>query len=72
MPRVDMIATGANIAALRKKNNISVRTLQTMMGLSSQTIFKWQRGECLPTVDNLVILADILNVTVNDILVITN
>lgn len=71
MPRIDMAATGANIAALRKKNNISVQELKTLMGLSTQTICKWQRGECLPTVDNLVILADILNVTVNDILVVT-
>ena len=71
MPRIDMAATGANIASLRKKNNISVQELKTLMGLSAQTICKWQRGECLPTVDNLVILADILNVTVNDILVVT-
>ena len=70
MPRVDMAATGANIAALRKKNNLSVRRLQELIGLTPQTIFKWQRGECLPTVDNLVILADLFNVTVNDILVV--
>ena len=71
MPRIDMIATGANIAALRKKNNLSVRTLQTKMGLSSQTIFKWQRGESLPSLDNLVILADLFGVTISDIVVTT-
>ena len=71
MPKIDMTATGANIAALRKKNNMTVRMLQEELGFNNpQAIFKWQRGESLPTVDNLVILADLFHVTLNDILVV--
>jgi transcriptional regulator with XRE-family HTH domain len=71
VPRIDMIDTGANILALRKKNNLTVKSLQAALGFNNpQSIFKWQRGDTLPSVDNLVILADLFNVTVNDILVI--
>ena len=40
------------------------------MGFNNpQAIYKWERGETLPTIDNLVILATNLNVRVDDILV---
>ena len=72
VPRIDMTGTGANIAAMRKNRNITVKALQEMLGFSTpQAIFKWQRGDSLPSLDNLVILADILGVTINDIIVTT-
>ena len=70
MPKIDMTATGANIAALRKKNNMTVRMLQEELGFNNpQAIFKWQRGESLPTVDNLVVLSNLLGVTVDEIII---
>ena len=68
IPTVNMVQTGANIVALRKANNITVKTLQDVLGFNTpQAIFKWQRGDTLPTLDNLVILAEIFGVTINDI-----
>ena len=50
---------------------ISVRELQVMLGFATpQAIYKWQRGETLPTVENLAALAYILGVAVEDILVV--
>ena len=71
MRTIDMTRTGANITALRKKNNMSVKMLEEIVGVSAQAIFKWQRGDALPTLDNLVILAYVFGVTLNDIIVIT-
>ena len=34
-----------------------------------QAIYKWQHGECLPTVDNLLALARLLRVPMEDLLV---
>ena len=40
------------------------------MGFTNpQAIYKWQNGCCLPSIDNLVILAAVLGTTVDDILV---
>lgn len=69
-PVIDLAATGRNIANLRKAAGVSVRDLQTVMGFTNpQAIYKWQNGCCLPSIDNLVILAAVLGTTVDDILV---
>ena len=71
-PVVNMQQTGLNIAALRKDKGLTVKELQMMMGFATpQAIYKWQQGVCLPTVDNLVALSSILNVTIEEILVVS-
>ena len=68
VPVVDMKLTGQNIASLRTQRGISVRDLQLMLGLTTpQSIYKWQRGETLPTIENLAALACILGVTIDAI-----
>ncbi len=70
VPVIDMTATGANIVRMRKSAGISVRQLQAVFGFSTpQAIYKWQRGQAMPTVDNLVVLAAVFGVTVDQILV---
>lgn len=69
VPVVDMKQTGQKIAALLAQRGITVRDLQGMLGFSTpQSIYKWQRGENLPTVENLVALACILAVPIDEIL----
>lgn len=71
IPMINLKATGKNITRLRKSAGISVRDLQTILGFTNpQAIYKWQNGICLPTIDNLVILASVLGVTVDEILII--
>jgi len=70
IPVIDMSATGKNIARLRREAGLSVRELQTTFGFSTpQAIYKWQHGETLPTLDNIVILAAALGVAVDEILI---
>ena len=69
VPVVDMKLTGQNITSLRIKRGISVREMQHMLGFTTpQSIYKWQRGETLPTLENLAALACILDVSMDDIL----
>ena len=66
---IDMKLTGQNIASLRTQRGISVRDLQLMLGFTTpQSIYKWQRGETLPTIENLAALACILGVAIEEIL----
>ena len=70
LPVVNMKQTGQNITMLREQRGISVKQLQRMMGFATpQAIYKWQHGESLPTVDNLVALSVILSVPIDEILV---
>lgn len=68
-PVIDMIKTGQNIETLRKEKGFTVRQLQEVFGFATpQAIYKWQRGAALPTVDNLVVLAVVLDIRIDDIL----
>ena len=70
LPTIDMIRTGQNIAKLRRQAGLSVRDLQDIFGFATpQAIYKWQQGVALPTIDNLVVLAAVLQVRMDDILV---
>ena len=71
VPVIDLVATGQNIKNLRVAAGISVRDLQNILGFTNpQAIYKWQNGDCMPSIDNLVILAAVLGVTVDEILVV--
>ena len=72
-PTLDLKATGANIAALRKAKGYSVRDLQAFFGFEQpQAIYKWQWGQSLPSVDNLYALSLLFETPINDILVSTD
>ena len=69
-PVIDAAATGVNIRRLRMEKGLSVRDLQNYFGFEEpQAIYKWQRGESLPSVDNLYALGSLLEVPLEQILV---
>ncbi len=69
-PVIDVAATGRRICALRKKKGLRVIDVSRFMGFSEpQAVYKWQRGECLPSVDNLFALSRLLETSMEDILV---
>ena len=73
IPTVDLAQTGANIVNLRKAAGLTVADIQMVFGFNSpQAIYKWQNGATLPTVDNLIVLAALFNVLIDDILVTTH
>ena len=69
-PVLDARATGARIKELRKARHLTVEDVAGFMGFESeQAVYKWQRGDSLPTVDNLYALSRLFGTTVDDILV---
>ncbi|WP_367566596.1 helix-turn-helix transcriptional regulator [Lacrimispora sp.] len=72
IPAIDMVKTGQNIADLRAKAGLSVKDLQDIFGFATpQAIYKWQHGTALPTMDNMVVLAAVFNVKIDDVLATT-
>ena len=70
MKEIDLKATGENITRLRNASGMSVKEVQKKIGFStSMAVYKWQYGRTLPTVDNLVRLADLFNVKMDDIII---
>ena len=70
IPIIDMVKTGQNIMNLRVAAGLSVKDLQDIFVFATpQAIYKWQHGTTLPTIDNLVVLAAVFHVHMDEILV---
>ena len=69
-PTINLKATGEKIKFYRKKSGFTVSQVQDhLMFNTPQAIYKWQNGKCLPTIDNLVVISKLFNVTIDDIIV---
>lgn len=62
---------GKGIAERRKQAGLSQEELAKRLGLTRQAISRWESGAALPTVDNLVELARVLEVSVDELLQLT-
>ena len=67
MTRVDMVATGNNIAAIFRRNGITRTKAADMIGVSPVAVTKWCQGINMPTIDNFVIIAEVFGVKIDDI-----
>ena len=66
-----MVKTGNNISRLRKAKGLTIKEIQETMGFNTpQAIYKWQNGASLPSLENLIVLADLLDTDISNILVI--
>ena len=62
------IMTANRLQQLRKENGYSQEVLAEKLGISRQSISKWERGEASPEIDNLLALAKIYDVTIDELL----
>ena len=70
MPVIDIKATGEKINELRIKTGITVKDIQVFMGFASPyPVYKWINGKNLPALDNLLALAELFGVKMDDIVV---
>lgn len=53
---------GEKLQMLRKQRNYSLRTLAKLTGLSHSFICDIEHGRCKPSIDNLCVLADALEI----------
>lgn len=56
------------LVELRKKNNLSQEALAGKLGISRQAVSKWERAEASPDTDNLILLARLYGVSLDELL----
>lgn len=64
----DMKKVGRKIAILRKEKNLTQMELADMLNVSFQAVSNWERGETMPDISKLPEIAQIFNVTIDEIL----
>ena len=68
-PVLDLEATGTKIKTIMKQKGVTPRQLQLIMDFPYvQTIYNWF-GKNLPTIDNFIVLSQVLGVTIEDLIV---
>lgn len=58
---------GENLRNLRKSKKMSQETIAEKVGVSRQSISKWENGEAYPEMKNILTLCDIFNCKINDL-----
>lgn len=68
-PVLDLAATGTKIKTLMMQKGITARQLQTILGFEYvQGVYAWTQGKNAPSIDNLLILAQVFGVRMDDII----
>lgn len=57
-----------NLIELRKYHDYSQEELAEMIGVSRQTLSKYETGESLPDIEKSKLLADVFSVTIDDLI----
>lgn len=57
-----------NIIKFRRENNFTQEELGKELGISRQSISKWENGETLPSIDNLIMLSGLLNISLDELI----
>ena len=67
-PVLDSEAIGGRIKEERVRCSFTIQEVCDALSVSPQAVGKWQRGESLPSIDNLVALCALFGVSVEGIL----
>ncbi|CAJ1185025.1 hypothetical protein CPR19088_GLDEOEPO_01818 [Companilactobacillus paralimentarius] len=62
------MSLASNIVKYRKKNQLSQEQLAEALSISRQSISKWETGENLPSIDNLISLSGLLDISLDELI----
>ena len=54
-----------NLKLYRKQHGLTQEQVAEQLGVSRQAVAKWERGETVPDLDNIIALADIYEVSID-------
>ena len=62
------IRLGTNIRRLRAERDLSVQEFADAMGVTAQTVYRWENNERLPDIVKLVVISDFFGVDIRTLL----
>ena len=69
-PKIDIKKTGANIRQLCKARELTVADVQEALFIgSNQAVYHWFNGRCLPQTETLFALAQLLEVSIDELII---
>jgi transcriptional regulator with XRE-family HTH domain len=68
-PVIDVLGTGTNLRTMFDDRHMTVAAVAGYLGTTTSLVYRYIRGDVLPSTDRLLALSSLLGVTVNDIVV---
>ena len=68
-PVIDVTATGRNIGNIIHGSGNTVADVADYLGATTSLVYRYMRGDVLPSTDRLLALSVYLHVSINDLLV---
>ena len=69
-PVINVAATAAKIKECRIRAGYSVREIQNIFNFSTpEAIYSWEKGKYIPSIDNMIVIADVYGVSIDDFIV---
>ena len=66
---IDMIETGKHLKEACVKSGYNCKQIAEKMYITESSLYHWFKGERMPTLDNIVMLADITGVGIESLIV---
>ncbi|MEH6462264.1 helix-turn-helix domain-containing protein [Chitinimonas sp. JJ19] len=66
-PILDMVAFAERLKALREARKLTQARLAELIGVNPRAYNRWERGNFVPQLDTLIKIADVLNVTLDEL-----
>lgn len=65
---IDFVNVGNKISTLRKQNNLTQDDLADKLFVTRQALSKWEQGQSIPSIDTIITLSKIFNVSFEELL----
>lgn len=62
-----MLTIGESIRKARISKGYTISDLARKSGITFQTLFKWEKGDIYPNIFNLIPIADVLNISLDEL-----
>ena len=69
MPCIDVAGTGQNIADICKAHGMTMKQMADRIGVTPVAVSKWKTGRNMPTIDNIIAIASIFEMAIDDIII---
>lgn len=61
------ITIGKNLSELRKKRGLTQAELAAQLNYSDKAISKWEHGDAMPSIENLIVICKFYNITLDQL-----